>query len=109
VVAVQTASSKTRPAGTVLKSSPGSGTTVARGDTITITVSSGPKQVNVRSTVGENSDAAVSDLEDAGFGVQVATAPVSSGRQDGVVLAQSPAGGTAPEGSTVTITVGTKR
>jgi serine/threonine-protein kinase len=109
VVAVQTASSKTRAAGTVLKSSPGSGTTVTRGDTITITVSSGPKQVNLESTVGKSSDDAVSDLEDAGFAVQVATTPVSSGRQDGMVLAQTPAGGTAAEGSTVTITVGAKR
>ena len=41
VVAVQTASSKTRPAGTVLKSSPGAGTTVVRGDTVTLTVSIG--------------------------------------------------------------------
>ncbi len=109
VVAVQTASSKTRPAGTVLKSSPGAGTTVVRGDTITITVSSGPKQVNVESTVGKSGDDAVSDLEDAGFAVQVATTPVSSGRQDGIVLAQSPAGGTAAEGSTVTVTVGARR
>jgi serine/threonine-protein kinase len=109
VVAVQTASSKTRPAGTVLKSSPGAGTTVVRGDTITITVSSGPKQVNVESKVGKSGDDAVSDLEDAGFAVQVATTPVSSGRQDGIVLAQSPAGGTAAEGSTVTVTVGARR
>jgi len=82
---------------------------VTRGDTITITVSSGPKQVNLESTVGKSSDDAVSDLEDAGFAVQVATTPVSSGRQDGMVLAQTPAGGTAAEGSTVTITVGAKR
>ncbi len=109
VVAVQTASSKTRPAGTVLRSSPGAGTTVVRGDTITITVSSGPKQVNVDSMVGKSSDDAISHLEDAGLAVQVETTPVSSGRQDDTVLAQSPAGGTAAEGSTVTITVGTRR
>ena len=109
VVAVQTASSKTRPAGTVLRSSPGAGTTVVRGDTITITVSSGPKQVNVDSMVGKSSDDAISDLEDAGLAVHVVTTPVSSGRQDDTVLAQSPAGGTAAEGSTVTITVGTRR
>jgi eukaryotic-like serine/threonine-protein kinase len=109
VVAVQTASSKTRPAGTVLRSSPGAGTTVVRGDTITLTVSSGPKQVSIESVVGESSDDAISDLEDAGFAVQVATTPVSSGRQDDTVLAQSPAGGAAPEGSTVTITVGSRR
>jgi len=109
VVAVQTASSKTRPAGTVLKSSPGAGTTVVRGDTITLTVSSGPRQVNVPPVVGKDSDDATSDLEDAGFAVQVETAPVTSGRQDGTVLAQSPAGGTAAEGSTVTITVGSHR
>jgi beta-lactam-binding protein with PASTA domain len=39
--------------------------------------------------------------------VVVVTAP-SSSSQDGTVLAQSPAGGQAPEGSTITLTVGVK-
>jgi len=107
-VAVQTASSKSAAAGQVLKSSPGSGANVVRGDTVTLTVSSGPKQTTVTAVVGEDRDSAISDLQDDGFTVRVVTAAVTSGRQADKVLAQSPAGGTAPEGSTVTITVGVK-
>jgi serine/threonine-protein kinase len=105
---VQTASNKSAAAGQVLKSSPGNGATVVRGDTVTLTVSSGPKQVNVTAVIGEDRDSAISDLEDGGFTVRVVTAPVTSNRQADKVLAQSPAGGTAPEGSTVTITVGVR-
>jgi len=36
------------------------------------------------------------------------TTPVTSSAQDGQVLGESPAGGTAAEGSTVTLTVGVK-
>jgi serine/threonine-protein kinase len=103
-VAVQTASSKTAAAGIVLKVSSGVNQTVVRGDTVTLTVSSGPKLVRLTSTVGEDRDHAVSDLQDAGFSVVVATTP--SSEQDGRVLAQSPASGDVAEGSTVTITVG---
>jgi serine/threonine-protein kinase len=106
-VAIQTASSKTAPAGQVLKSSPGSGSTLVRGDTVTLTVSSGPKPVDVTPVVGKDRDDAISDLEDAGFRVQVTTT-VTTNRQVDRVIAQSPDGGTAPEGSTVTITVGVR-
>jgi serine/threonine-protein kinase len=107
-VAVQTASSKTAAVGVVLKASPGNGASVVRGDTVTLTVSSGPKPVNVTAVVGEDREDAISDLEDDGFAVRVVTAAVTSGRQVDRVLAQSPAGGTAVEGSTVTITVGVR-
>ena len=107
-VAVQTASSKTQAVGQVLKASPGSGATVVRGDTVTLTVSSGPKAVNVPAIVTWDRDDAVSELEGRGFAVVVATAAVTSSSQVGTVLAQNPAGGQAPEGSTITITVGVK-
>jgi eukaryotic-like serine/threonine-protein kinase len=106
-VAVQTASSRTVAAGTVLKTSPGVNQTLVRGDTVTLTVSSGAKLVSVPSTVTDDRDDAISTLEDDGFAVVVVTAP-SSSAQDGTVLAQSPAGGQAAEGSTITITVGVK-
>ena len=107
-VAVQNGSSKTQAPGQVLKSSPGDGETLTRGDTVTLTVSTGPRQINVPAIVDWDRDDAVSELEDRGFAVVVTTATVSSSDQVGTVLAQSPVGGQAPEGSTVTITVGVK-
>ncbi len=106
-VAVQTASSKSAPAGQVLKSSPGADQTVLRGSTVTLTVSSGPKLVNVPAVVGFDRGDAISELEHRGFAVTVTTT-VSSSADDGTVVAQDPVGGRAPEGSTVTITVGVK-
>jgi serine/threonine-protein kinase len=103
--AIQTASSKTVPAGQVIRVSPSASTVVVRGSTVTLTVSSGPKLVAVPPTVGLERDEAVAKLEDRGFAVVVTTAPSSSDRA-GTVMAQSPAGGQAPDGSTVTITVG---
>ena len=106
-VAVQTSSSKSAPAGRVLKSDPSDGDTAVRGDTVTLTVSSGPKQIAVPAIVGWNRDDAVGELEDRGFAVVVKTA-AASGDQIDAVLAQEPVGGRASEGSTVTITVGVK-
>ena len=107
-VTVQTASSSSRPAGEVMKTSPGTGQTVVRGDTITLTVSSGPKQVNVPIVLGRDSDDAIEEIQDAGFTVNVLTVGVSSGGDVDTVVAQDPAGGKAAEGSTITITVGVR-
>ena len=53
-------------------------------------------------------DDAADDLEDAGFVVAYVTTPATGGNV-GRVLAQNPAAGTtAPEGSTVTLTVGAR-
>ena len=57
---------------------------------------------------GWDRDDAVSELEDRRFAVTVTTVTVTSSDQVDTVLAQSPAGGQAAEGSTVTITVGAK-
>jgi serine/threonine-protein kinase len=108
-VAVQTASSSTRPVGQVGKSSPGSGATVVRGDTVTLTVSSGPKQLNVPPVLGWDRDDAISELEDAGFAVNVLTTVVASGGDVDAVVAQDPPGGKAAEGATITITVGVRK
>ena len=57
--------------------------------------------------LGDSANDAFEELDDAGFAVSVATSSVSNGR-DGDVVSQNPAGGRAPEGSTVTITVGVR-
>jgi serine/threonine-protein kinase len=107
-VLVQPASSASTPPGQVLKTSPGSGETVVRGDAITLTVSSGPKQVNVPNVVTWDRGDAISEIEDRGFAVNVVTTPVTSGALADKVISQDPAGGKAAEGSTVTIAVGVR-
>ncbi len=92
-VAVQNASSRSQAPGQVLKVSPGSGETLVRGDTVTLTVSTGPKQVNVAAVVGWDRDDAVSELEDRGFAVTVTSVTVTSSDQVDTVLAQSPGRG----------------
>jgi hypothetical protein len=63
-------------------------------------------QLPVPDERGEMQDFAVATLQSAGFSVQTQQTPVTSPDADGVVTDQSPVGGTAPRGSTVTITVG---
>ena len=75
-------------------------TTVVRGDTITLTVSSGPKQVNVAHRVGETGDDAIDELEDARLR---GAACVTRGRRRATTrstpcVAQDPAGGPGRRG-----------
>ena len=92
-----------------MKSSPGTGDTVVRGDTITLTVSSGPKQVNVPIVLTWDRGDAISEIEDRGFLVNVLTVAVTNSDAVDTVVAQDPAGGRAAEGSTITITVGVRK
>ena len=106
-VAIKTATSRSYASGLIIKNDH-VGDTLVRGDTVTITVSTGPKLVKVPLVTTSSSDDARSELEGAGFAVSVVSSPVTSSSQDGKVLGESPAGGTAAEGSTVTLTVGVK-
>jgi serine/threonine-protein kinase len=108
-VSVKTASSNTAPVGVVTKSSPGTDATVVRGDTVTLTVSSGPKQVNVPIILTWDRSDAISEIEDRGFVVNVLTVAVTRGNEVDTVVAQDPSGGRAAEGSTITITVGVRK
>ena len=91
--------------GTVIKQSPSSGTKVTKGSTITITISKGKKQeyVDVPSVVGMTESAATNTLSSLGFQVNVTTQ--ESSETKGNVISQSPSGGSAKKGSTVTIIV----
>jgi eukaryotic-like serine/threonine-protein kinase len=91
--------------GKVISSDPEQGATVDKGSTVTLTVSSGPKQVDVPDVTGRSFDAAQSQLQDAGFEVQRADQE-STSQDPGTVLSQNPAGGSqAAKGATVTLTV----
>ncbi len=88
----------------VIKSNPQEGNIVPANTVVTLYVSTGAAPVAVPNVVGQGEVAAESALQNAGFKPQVKNDPTSSA-PIGQVTAQSPSGGTAPPGSTVTITV----
>ena len=89
-----------QPAGIVTGQQPSAGATFQQGQTITVTVSTGPQEVTVPSPDGLSTQQATQLLQQAGFQVQVNTyGPVDK------VFNFSPTG-QAPRGSTITIDVG---
>ncbi|MFI6283601.1 Stk1 family PASTA domain-containing Ser/Thr kinase [Streptomyces sp. NPDC051018] len=90
-------------AGTVARQSAPEGARLATGDTITLTVSKGPRMVAVPDVTGDSEADAKRTLEEAGFEVKVEKTFPYLGS---TVASQSPsADGRAPEGGTVTITI----
>src|SRR5256714_1465071 len=101
--------SSQKPSGQVVAESPTAGTTVRRGATVQISVSLGPSATTtqVPNVVGQDQQTATNTLQNAGFQVQVIAVPASDSSQNGVVVDEQPSGGTrAPDGSAVTIYVG---
>ncbi|MGW2019252.1 Stk1 family PASTA domain-containing Ser/Thr kinase [Streptomyces sp. NPDC001927] len=90
-------------AGTVAAQSLAEGSRAAQGDRIVLTVSKGPRMIEVPDVTGESTDSARTKLEAAGFEVKVEkTFPFLGDTVSG----QSVEGGTtAPEGSTIAITI----
>jgi beta-lactam-binding protein with PASTA domain len=89
--------------GTVVAQEPAAGAQAAEGATVTINVSKGSAEVDVPNVVGLSQTEAETELEAANFEVNVVEVP--SVEPEGTVVAQNPAGGTAPEGSAVRINV----
>jgi serine/threonine-protein kinase len=89
-----------QPAGTITRQSPPPGSPITSGEVVTVWVSAGPQQVPVPNVQGMSINDAERTLAAAGFNVSVNQ--VLPGNR---VLAYSPTG-TAPQGSTITITVG---
>jgi beta-lactam-binding protein with PASTA domain/tRNA A-37 threonylcarbamoyl transferase component Bud32 len=90
--------------GLVISSNPAQGNNVAVNTLVTLYVSAGASPVSVPDVVGQQETAAQSALQAKGFQVSVKPDP-SSTQPSGTVIGQSPSGGTAAPGSTVTITV----
>ncbi|MFE3603316.1 Stk1 family PASTA domain-containing Ser/Thr kinase [Streptomyces sp. NPDC059096] len=87
--------------GTVARQSAREGTRLAEGDTVTLTVSKGPRMVSVPDVTGQKTEDAKRALEGAGFEVEVERSFPFLGDTVGE---QSVAGGEqAPEGSLITI------
>jgi len=105
-VAVVNEPSDTVPSGKVLRTDPPVGTPLPKNATVKLFVSSGPDLVDVPSVVNQTRAAAETMLnETLGFGLQVRLINAGVPRR-GLVVAQNPAGGQAPKGSTVVILVG---
>jgi eukaryotic-like serine/threonine-protein kinase len=90
--------------GLVINSNPQEGNNVAAGTVVTLFVSKGTAPVAVPYVVGQSETAAESALQSAGFKPAIKYDPTSSAPL-GQVTVQSPSGGTATPGSTVTITI----
>ena len=99
--------SATVPAGNVIRTTPAAGSSVAKGATVTITVSSGPTKVRVPYVRGLNEADARAAIEGKGLVAAESFQQVTNPNQDGKVIDQTPAGGTSVEqGSTVNLVIG---
>ncbi|WP_069172448.1 Stk1 family PASTA domain-containing Ser/Thr kinase [Streptomyces griseus] len=88
-------------AGDVARQAPAKGQEAAEGDAVELTVSEGPRMIEVPDVTGKNVDVARSTLEEAGFEVKVDRPFLSFGD---TVASQSVDGGEkAAEGSEITI------
>ena len=88
----------------MISSNPPQGNNVAANTLVTLYVSTGAAPVAVPSVVGQQETAAQNELQSKGFQVSVKPDPTST-QPSGTVISQSPSGGTAAPGSTVTLTV----
>ena len=95
------------PEGDVISQSPGGGSRVTRGETVTITVSTGRPQVSVPDVVGMGEERASSRLGAAGLSPVSQEREVTDPAQDGVVIEQRPgAGAEVDQGAQVVIVIG---
>ncbi|MGR8011057.1 Stk1 family PASTA domain-containing Ser/Thr kinase [Streptomyces hypolithicus] len=88
-------------AGSVARQSTAAGARLAEGDTVTLTVSKGPRMIAVPDVVGDSVDEAKKTLREAGFQVEVDRPFLSFG--DEIARQSVEAGEEASEGSTITI------
>jgi beta-lactam-binding protein with PASTA domain len=99
-------SSDTVAEGMVIRTEPAAGTPVERNSGVEVVVSTGRGQVGVPNVVGLQEEQARSQLEGAGFTVNVTDNPTFNPQEDGVVASQTPTEGTqADANSTVNIVV----
>jgi serine/threonine-protein kinase len=82
-----------RPVGEVLEQDPEADSVAREGDTVTITVSAGPRQVEVPPLVGQTQEDAESILEDARLQLGEVTEEPSDEVEEGLVIRQSPEAG----------------
>jgi serine/threonine-protein kinase len=89
------------PVGTVVEQAPTPGTELGKGETVTLTASSGPATVAVPDVTGLDEQTARQQLETAGFAVEIVDEPTADAAENGLVVGQSPSGGTQRSAGTV--------
>ena len=95
------------PAGTVVGQTPSANRAVREGSSVRLRVSAGPRSATVPEVMGLDEMTARAELEAAGFVVRVSEEWTDDPANDGVVLAQTPAGGSSrEEGAVVTLVIG---
>ncbi|MCL6471487.1 MAG: Stk1 family PASTA domain-containing Ser/Thr kinase [Firmicutes bacterium] len=94
--------------GTVIRTSPASGTEAKKTSTVTIFVSKGPEMITVPNVIGKQEEDAAETLEGAGFEVKVEDIKAPSQDQDGKVISQDPSANQQikKNGASITIYVG---
>jgi serine/threonine protein kinase/beta-lactam-binding protein with PASTA domain len=92
-----------QPSGTITQQEPAAGSLYQQGETVVVTVSSGPAVVNVPDVIGMSVQQATQTLQAAGFKVQVQSFGLPS-NPNGKVWDFSPVG-QAPRGSTILLEV----
>ena len=93
--------------GDVISQSPAGGTELTKGETVTITVSTGRPQVDVPDVIGLSERSASSKLRSAGLTPVTQERTVTDPSQDGVVVEQRPGSGTqVDKGREVVIVLG---
>ena len=97
--------SDTVEAGIIIRQDPEADSELNAGETVTVYVSTGTKQITMTNVVGESEADAKQELTDLGFEVNVEYDEDSS-KENGIVLEQSiSSGATVDDGSEVTLTV----
>ena len=95
------------PEGDVISQNPAGGTEVSKGETVTITVSTGKPQVDIPDVIGLSERTASSRLKSAGLEPVTQERTVTDPTQDGVVVEQRPGSGTqVDKGREVVIVIG---
>jgi eukaryotic-like serine/threonine-protein kinase len=95
------------PEDDVISQSPAGGTELAKGETVTITVSTGRPQVDIPDVIGLSERSASSRLRSVGLEPVTQERTVTDPAQDGVVVEQRPGSGTqVDEGREVVIVIG---
>jgi eukaryotic-like serine/threonine-protein kinase len=96
-----------QPANTVIDQTPAAGTSAGKNSVVSLTVSNGPKTSTVPDVSSYDLGTAEQTLKASGFRDVVVYQQVTDPNSDGVVLSQTPQGGTQePKNAIVTLTVG---